>query len=280
MHPARCPKLSALVAGFCAAGVLSGCDVTIKDGDIKGVSVRAKATREWTRRYPLAPGGRVEIVNNNGRIEAVAGPAGAIDIEAVLEAQAMTQARAEEMVEQAKVEESVDPSHVRLAIARAGGRRGLDATFKVRLPPDAVLEMSGANGTLRATGLSGHVKAMIVNGGVELTGMSGTIDAASVNGHVTTKMSQITGPVRLESTNGRIALQIPKSARATLNARSVNGSINVTGLTVEDGSGRRIRTLESQLNGGGPNIDLRVTNGRINITGTDETPESPPIPSR
>ena len=280
MHPALCPKLSALVAGFCAAGALTGCDVTIKDGDIKNVSVRAKATREWNRRYSLAPGGRVEIVNNNGSIEAVTGPPGAIDIRAVLEAQAMTQARAEEMLEDVKVEESVDPAHVRVAIARAGGRRGVDGTFKVILPPDATLEMTGSNGTLKAAGLTGYVKAMIVNGGVELTDMSGTVDAASVNGHVTAKMSQVTGSVRLESTNGRIALEIPKGAKAALNARSVNGSISVTGLNVEDGSGRRIRTLESQLNGGGPNIDLRVTNGRINITGVEgsrqdrQSPES------
>jgi hypothetical protein len=308
MYPALCPKLSALVAGFCAAGALTGCDVTIKDGDIKNVSVRAKATREWNRRYPLAPGGRVEIVNNNGSIEAVTGPPGAIDIQAVLEAQAMTQMRAEEMLEEVKVEESVDPVHVRVALPRVGGRRGVDATFKVILPPDARLEMTGSNGTLKAAGLTGYVKAMIVNGGVELTDVSGTVDAASVNGHVTAKMSQVTGSVRLESTNGRIALEIPKSAKAALNARSVNGSISVTGLSVEDGSGRRIRTLESQLNGGGPNIDLRVTNGRINITGVDESllesqksqkrlenpgspgslpsppsppaPPSPPIPSR
>ena len=86
-------------------------------------------------------------------------------------------------------------------------------------------------------------------------------------------MADVTGPLRLESTNGRIALEIPKTAKATLNARSVNGDITVTGLTVEEGTGRRIRTLESQLNGGGPEIDLRVTNGRISITGV-ESPES------
>ena len=70
----------------------------------------------------------------------------------------------------------------------------------------------------------------------------------------------------------RISLDIPKSAKATLNARSVNGGITVSGLpTSDEASGRRIRTLESQLNGGGPAIDVRVTNGRISITGTENS---------
>src|SRR5688500_19967983 len=87
-------------------------------------------------------------------------------------------------------------------------------------------------------------------------------------------MGQVTGLLRLETTYGRIAWELPYPAKATLNARSVNGGISVSGLTIGEGTGRRIRTLESQLNGGGPEIDLRVTNGRINIDGV-ETPTSP-----
>jgi DUF4097 and DUF4098 domain-containing protein YvlB len=126
---------------------------------------------------------------------------------------------------------------------------------------------------------------MVVNGSIELTGLHGTVDAAGVNSSVSVKMAEVRGPLRLESTNGRVVLEIPKTARATLNARSVNGGITLTGLTVEEATGRRIRTLESQLNGGGPEIDLRVTNGRISITGIDSSatqgskPDRPPIQS-
>jgi hypothetical protein len=41
----------------------------------------------------------------------------------------------------------------------------------------------------------------------------------------------------------------------------------VTGLTTQEATGRRIRNLESVLNGGGPEIDVRVTNGRLTIEG-------------
>jgi hypothetical protein len=251
--------------------------VTIKDGDIKGVSMHAKVTQEWSRHYPLAAGGRVEIVNPDGPIEAVVGPAGSVDVAIVMDAGAMTETRAKEVLTEFKIEESATSEHVRVATARTRGRRGVgdvDISYKVTLPADARLEMTGNNGTIKVGSLRGHVKAMVVNGRIEMAAMTGTVDAASVNGSITAKMAQVTGPIRLESTNGRIALELPKTAKATLNARSVNGGITVTGLTTEEGTGRRIRTLESQLNGGGPEIDLRVTNGRINITGI-ESPTSP-----
>ena len=281
MHPALSPKPSALLAGACALGVLGGCNVTIKDGDIKDVSIHAKVTQEWSRQYPLAAGGRVEIVNPDGPIDAVVGPAGSVDVAVVLDAGAMTETRAKEVLTEFKMEESATSDHIRVSTARTRGRRGVgdvDISYKVTLPADARLEMTGTNGTITAGGLRGHVKAMVVNGGVELTAMTGTVDVASVNGSLRVKMAQVTGPLRLEATNGRIALELPKSAKATLNARAVNGGINITGLTIGEGTGRRIRTLESQLNGGGPEIDLRVTNGRINIDGV-ETPTSPTNPT-
>ena len=80
-------------------------------------------------------------------------------------------------------------------------------------------------------------------------------------------MAEVTGRVRLEGTNGRMALEVPKDTKAMLNARSVNGGLTVTGLTAQEATGRRIRNLESVLNGGGPEIDVRVTNGRMTIEG-------------
>jgi hypothetical protein len=263
--------LCSLAAGVCAAGILSACDVTIKDGDIKRVSVHTGASEEWTRHYSIAHGGTVEIFNGDGPIEAVVGPPGVVDVAAVIEASAMTEARAKELIDEMRLEDSVTPDHVRVATARREGRSGVDVSIKVTLPADARLEMTGNNGRLKAEGIGGHVKAMVVNGQIELNDLRGTVDAAGVNASVSAKMAEVTGPLRLESTNGRISLELPKTTRATLNARSVNGNITVTGLTVEDGNGRRIRTLESQLNGGGPEIDVRVTNGRISITGSDDS---------
>ena len=276
MHPALSARPLVLLAGVSVMASLA-CDVTIRDGDIKDVSVHGRASQEWRRQYGLADGGRVEIVNASGSIDVAVGPPNRVEVVAVLEAQAMTEARAKEILDETTLEETATSDHIRIATARRRRGGGLDVRFTVTLPAGTRLEMTGNDGTLKAHGLTGHVRAMVVNGGVELTAMTGTIDAAAVNGSISVKMAEVSGPMRLESTNGRIALELPKSSKATLNVRSVNGGIAVTGLNTEEGEGgRRIRTLESALNGGGPEIDVRVTNGRISIAGVENpVPGSP-----
>ena len=243
------------------------CDVTIKDGDVSFDQLHGRATQEWNRQYPLAAGGRVEVVNSNGHTDVSVGKAGGVEVAAVLSARAMTDERAKELLSEARIEESLTPEHIKLTTVRGKRSGGLEVSYRLIVPPDARVEMTSNNGTVKVDGLRGHVKAMVANGAVELTGIRGSVDAASVNGSVSVKMAEVAGRVRLESTNGRIALEVPKDTKATLNARSVNGGITVTGLDAQEATGRRIRNLESVLNGGGPEIEVRVTNGRITITG-------------
>ena len=243
------------------------CDVTIKDGEVSVNQLHGRATREWSRTYPFSAGGTLAVTNANGPIDVVTGPPGNVGVVAILSAKAMTDERANELLGDAKIDEAATPAHVKLSTVRGNRSGGLEVHYKATVPPDARVELTSNNGVLTVQGLRGHVKAMVVNGGVELAGLRGSVDAASVNGSISVKMAEVTARIRLESTNGRIALEIPKGAKATLNARSVNGGLSVTGLGVEEASGRRIRNLESALNGGGPEIDVRVTNGRITIEG-------------
>jgi hypothetical protein len=245
----------------------AGCDVTIKDGDVSVRHSRGRATQEWNRKYPLAHGGRFEITNSSGPVEIVAGPPGQVEVAAVMTATSMTDERAAEVLRAAAIDETVAPD--RIALVTQQNRRGgnIDISFKVAVPPDAQVAATLNNDRLKADGLRGPVKAIVVNGQIELTGLRGTVDAANVNGRIFLKMAELTGRVRVEGTNGQIAIEVPKDAKATLNVRSVNGGITVTGLNVPEATGRRIRSLESQINGGGPELDVRVTNGRINIEG-------------
>jgi putative adhesin len=245
----------------------AGCDVTIKDGDVSVRHYRGRATQEWNRKYPLGPAGRFEITNSNGPVEVVAGAPGHVEVAAVITATSMTDERAAEVLRSARIEETVAAD--RIALVSQSDRRGgnVGVSFKIAVPPDTQVVATLNNDRLKADGLRSHVKAMVVNGEIELTALRGTVDAATVNGRVSVKMAEVTGHVRVESTNGQIFIEMPKEAKATLNLRSVNGSITVTGLNTPEATGRRIRSLESQLNGGGPEIDVRITNGRITIEG-------------
>jgi len=254
------------LAILAVVGVL-GCDVTIKDGDVSVRHLQGRATQEWNRKYPLAPKGRFEITNSNGPVEIVTGAADTVELTATIAATSMTNERAGELLRATKIDETVAPDRVAVVTQLFRRDGNVEVSFKVSVPPDAQVTVTLNNDTLKADGLQGPVKAMVVNGRIELTGLRGTVDAASVNGPVSVKMAEITGRVRVESANGQITLEVPKDAKATLTARAVNGNIIATGLNTQEVSGRRIRNLESQLNGGGPEIDVRVTNGRISIEG-------------
>jgi hypothetical protein len=265
MFSALSPFPSALAGVLVAASL--GCDVTIKDGDVSFNQLHGRATREWARKYPLAAGGRVEVTNINGPIEVSAGPAGEVEASAVITARAMTNERARELLAEATIEEIISAEHVKLTSVRGAGRGGLGVNYKLTVPADARVELICNNGDVTTDSLRGHIKSIVVNGSVQLTGVRGSVDAAFVNGSMSAKVAEVTGRIRLEGTNGRIALEVPKDTKATLNARSVNGGITVTGLTTQEASGRRIRSVESVLNGGGPEIEVRITNGRITIEG-------------
>ena len=52
---------------------LAGCDIAVNGhGGLDFDLAAGKAQDEWTRSYKLAPGGRLEIINVNGRITAEA----------------------------------------------------------------------------------------------------------------------------------------------------------------------------------------------------------------
>ncbi len=283
--PAQLP----LLLGACVVTMLSGCDVTIRDGDVSVERLHGRATQEWNRTYALDAGGLVEIANGNGGIEVTAGEPGAVNVSASLTARAMTDERARSMLGDGWIEEAASADRVRLTSrlggrGRGGGRGGdgrggdgrrggglggggLEVNYKVTVPPDARLDITSGRGALKVAGLRGSVKAVVANGNVDLSGLTGAVDAGVVNGVIVARMGAVPAPLRLECTNGRIELELPRNSKAVLKALAVNGRIMTSGLPTVEESERPMRNLETTLNGGGPVIDLRVTNGRVSITG-------------
>ena len=228
----------------------------------------ADAGDEWTHRHPLAAGGRVEIININGPITISAGAPGSVEVHATITAKALTDSGAKEILSKGSIQETAEPAHVRVeTMAPRVVHGSYEVRYDVRVPADAQMDVSITNGPLKAGGLSGKLKATAVNSRVALTDMGGTIDCVVANGSLEVSMARVTADVRLEMTNGRLSLDLPAASKAQLSARVVNGALEVSGLPIEEPTGRRIRNLEAALNGGGPSIDLRATNGRLTIAG-------------
>jgi hypothetical protein len=272
LRPAVAPKTFALLAGLSVmAGSLTGCDVQVREGgNVKFGIFSAQATQEWTRTYPLPAGGQIELANVNGPIEVIQGPAGSsVDVRADITAKALTDDGAKQILSNGRIDEAASSGRVKIETVVPSRIHGsYEVRYKVTVPPGVLAHVSTTNGSVSATGFTGTLKVSVVNGRIDLSDMGGALDLVNVNGSASVKLTNLSAPVRLETTNGSLTFELPKASKANLSARVVNGRMNVIGLDVAEQRGNRIRNLDTTLNGGGPQIELRTTNGRMSITGT------------
>jgi hypothetical protein len=255
-------RVFVLSAALLATPFATGCELAM---------AREQATAEWSKSYPLAAGGRLEIDNVNGRIDVDAWDGATIDVRAERLGKGSTQEEAKRMLDRIEIIEEVSSSRVRLQtkVARAsswlGG--GTEVRYFVKVPAGAEIDVETVNGGIEIAGTRGRVTAETTNGGVTARRIAGPIDASTTNGGVDVEVEAVIEPgIDLECTNGGITLRLPREAKATLAARITNGGIDVHDLNIELAGEATRRRLEGRVNGGGPRIALDGTNGGIRIS--------------
>ena len=98
-----------VLAVLTLATVLSACDVVVTSLHAKG-----KAEDQWSRTYPMAASGEVEIVNTNGAITVVGADGSQVEVVAERTARAATDADAQDFLKQIEIREDVTGNHIRL----------------------------------------------------------------------------------------------------------------------------------------------------------------------
>jgi hypothetical protein len=263
-----------VAAVFAAAVSLSACDIQAGEGH--GFSVdfaSGKAQDTWTRSYTLPAGGRIEIINVNGRIEAQQASGNQIEVTGVRTAKAMTDERAKELLDQVEIREEVGDARVRIEVRapRRSGMSGHEVKWTIRVPQGVHVDFKTTNGGVTLDGLKGgEVRAQTVNGGV--TGsrlVSSNIEASAVNGGVRMELASALPPegrIDLDTVNGGVTLRLPETSRATINMRAVNGGVEVNDLDVAVQGEKSRRRIEGTLNGGGAHVNLSTTNGGVRLS--------------
>ena len=241
----------------------SGCDVITAD-------LKHTETAEWRKTYELAPDGRVEINNVNGKIAVEPSTGNSVEVVAVKTARGASPESAKAALERVQIDDQSSREIVRLSTkfeqTTGWGRGNVTVAYTVRVPARAEAKFTTVNGGIEVTGLAGRVVAETTNGGVVARNVSGSIDASTTNGGVDVDLASIAeGGARLGCTNGGITLRLPQDARASINASVTNGGIDTGGLRLETSESTR-RRLVGRLNGGGPSIRIEGTNGGISIT--------------
>jgi hypothetical protein len=241
---------------------LPGCDMSLGN-------LTARATDEWTRRYPLSPGGEVRVANTNGKIEVEPADGDDVEIRAERIARAATDTGARELLPRIRIKEEVSPDRVSVATERMSGimiGARFEVRYYVRAPKSAIVNVTNTNGQIALTGLAGKVMARTTNGAVTARGLTGGVEARTTNGVVNIDFSSIgREPISARTTNGSVVLALPDGAKADVTASWTNGGINIAPDLKVEVTERSRRRFEGRLNGGGTSIDLQTTNGGIRL---------------
>ena len=255
----RLPGLPVLAFAVLSTGA---CDIVTAD-------LKHSARAEWRKTYTLDTGGRVEVVNVNGRIHVEPSAGREVEIVAEKKGKGVSEEAAREAVERIEINETVSGSTIRVETRtpRASGMFGgsTEVTYLVKVPAGADVKFTTVNGGIELSGLTGRIRAETTNGGIKATDVSGPLDASTTNGGVDVDLTKVDqGGVSLGCTNGGIKLRLPAEATATIAANVTNGGINADGLELDKTESTR-RSLRARLNGGGPTINIEGTNGGITI---------------
>lgn len=181
--------------------------------------------------------------------------------------------------------------------------KSVNVEYDVKMPKETNLDASSTNGSMKVDGIIGETSAKTTNGSmnirdckgtltvkttngrVNIAEVSGRVEAKTSNGGISVKLAMIDEEGKFETTNGSVDVRIEEGHSVPLTANTTNGSITVelpsdfaADVEAKTTNGR-IRSdlpitvagkisktsLHGDLNGGGPLMKLKTTNGNISI---------------
>jgi DUF4097 and DUF4098 domain-containing protein YvlB len=167
------------------------------------------------------------------------------------------------------------PRGTRVDITASNGKvciSSLRASVKARSSNGAVsveniegdVEIQSSNAKVHCACVRGRLVARTSNGKIEVSQHCGSLDAATSNGVIDAEIREVSGPVVLATSNGRISLALPEDVDADVDVRVDNGIIrsqrSLSRCTHSTG-GR----LAGALGLGGVPIKLRTSNGSVSV---------------
>jgi len=142
----------------------------------------------------------------------------------------------------------------------------MSVTYEVMVPRTMDLQIENTNGAIEASDVRGSHKIETTNGRITLARCAGDLNAETTNGSIEAELTAVNNGrgIHLETTNGGIHARLPRTFAARIDAANTNGSIE-SDLPVTTSGSQDKHSLHGTMNGGGPELRLRTTNGSIHI---------------
>jgi len=307
-------KLIRVLAVAALAMLLAGCEDW---GDWGGDSGRYK--EDFAYNYTLKPGGRLYVESLNGAVEVMGWDQDKVEITGT------KYASTESTLQALRIDIVTTDDSIRVrTVTPSGHRGGMGAKYTLHVPRkteierivtsngritvddiDSAARLKTSNGSVRVNRTNGNLDVETSNAGVELTahngpavvhtsngsikadGVRGFLDATTSNASINARLTdpEPGKPVKLESSNGSITvevasykaneirastsnagitLKVPHSVNAQLRARTSNGSIQ-TDFDVNVRGTMSKNSMEGTIGSGGPMLELETSNGTIRL---------------
>ncbi len=178
----------------------------------------------------------------------------------------------------------------------------------VETPPELDLEGRTSDGALKVNGVHGDLQLHTGDGAVDVSdtggvlrlvagdgsirihNVAGTLESRSSDGHASIagkfsavqvhtgdgaldmafdEGSQLTGSSRIEASDGRVVIRVPRTLSADLEVHTSDGKIDCQlPLTMNgyNSSGDSGHSMRGRLNAGGPPLSIRTSDGNVSIT--------------
>lgn len=260
---------------------------------------RYSETEELT--VPLAVGGTLRVVTQNGAIEVRPGDVKEVQVTAVKKVRSRTEEEARQFCEETKVETETEASGATVKVVlpeNYQGRANISVSIEAIVPRKCSLNLTTSNGRIEARGVEGNVEmrasngevvgedvggnvsAETSNGGIRVERVSGWAEAHSSNGRVTVReaggdircgtsngsilLYNVIGSAEATSSNGSITCELPGGASAVVSGNTSNGRVEC------DFPLAMTRTsVSGKIGDGKHSIVLRTTNGSISLKRLD-----------
>jgi hypothetical protein len=246
---------------------------------------------------PLKPGSEVRLGNVNGGVTLEAWDRNEVHIVAEKQVRAGSDDQARKLMSQIKIDVVPGPSGLRIDThlpkhegggllgGLFGGEVNMSVSYKVQVPRQVALGVTNSNGALAVTGTRGNARLETSNGALTVHGVAGDMTLKTSNGHISVADSQGTvkaetsnggidaeltrysgHELSFETSNGAVSIRLPRDARFTVDAETSNGGVK-SDFPVAGGKPDK-HSLKGTVNGGGPTLYIRTSNGGVHIRET------------
>jgi len=212
-----------------------------------------------------ATGGTISVDGRkNGGISVKGWDRNEILVRAHIQTAAPSQAEADELAKQIRIETSGGKIFAEGPEPRQDYH--WDVSYEIFVPHRSDLSLQTHNGGIVINDVSGRLEFNATNGGVVLRRVAGNVRGETTNGGLVVELSgdHWDGEqLDVRTTNGGLVMSVPDNYSAHLETGTVNGNLSIDfPVTVQ---GRITRELAVNLGSGGATIRAMTTNGGIRI---------------